>query len=86
MSQSRAGSAAETAVNYIVGYILAWFIMHYVLRWFGYPIRKDQTSGVVLIFTVVSVIRSYVIRRIFNRLNARAIMKGTLIHPLDKRV
>lgn len=84
--QSHLQSAVETAVNYIVGYALAWLIMKYLLRWLGFPINNSQTSGVVMIFTIVSILRSYAIRRFFNWLNARAIMKSTLIHPLDKRV
>lgn len=81
--QTRLQSAAETAVNYIVGFILAWFIMHYLLRWMGYDVPKEKTGGMVTVFTVVSVIRSYAIRRLFNWLHFRTINKGTLIHPYD---
>jgi hypothetical protein len=84
--QSRKMSAAETAVNYIVGYFLAWFIMTYLLRWLGFPVTKGQSGGVVAIFTAVSVVRSYAIRRFFNWIYVRANMNRTLIHPLDKRV
>lgn len=83
MNQTRIQSATETAVNYIVGYVLAWFIMHYVLHWFGYPVRKDQTSGIVLIFTVVSVIRSYLIRRFFNWFNATPIIVSEVENKYD---
>lgn len=83
--QTRKMSAAETAVNYIVGYFLAWFIMTYLLRWLGYPITKEKSGGVVAIFTAVSVIRSYAIRRFFNWLHVRTIIKSKMIHPLDKR-
>lgn len=84
--QTRLQSAAETAANYVVGYFLAWFIMTYLLRWLGYPITKEKSGGVVGIFTIVSVLRSFAIRRFFNWLHVRANMKRTLIHPLDKRV
>lgn len=79
-------SAAETATNYVVGYFLAWFLMTYLLRWLGYPITKEKSGEVVAIFTAVSVIRSYAIRRFFNWIHVRANMNRTLIHPLDKRV
>lgn len=83
--QTRIQSAAETAVNYIVGYFLAWFIMNYVLHWMGYPVKKGEAGGIVGIFTAVSVVRSFAIRRFFNWLHVRAIINQKMIHPLDKR-
>jgi hypothetical protein len=83
--QTRIQSAVEVTANYVVGYMLAWFIMHYVLHWLGYPIQKEQTTGLVGIFTAVSVFRTFAVRRFFNWWNARAIMKSNMIHPLDKR-
>lgn len=85
MKQTRLQSAAETATNYIIGYMLAWFIMNYVLRGLGYPITTGQSGGVVAIFTVVSVIRSFAVRRFFNWFNDRPkIKRTTLIHPYDR--
>jgi ABC-type sulfate transport system permease subunit len=69
--QTRTQSAIEIAVNYVIGFILAWFINRYVLRWMGYPIKSGQTTVITLLFTVASVIRSYGLRRLFNWLHHR---------------
>lgn len=63
MSQTRLQSIMETVWNYIAGFALAWMINRYVLHWMGYPIKASQTTQITLIFTLVSVIRSYFVRR-----------------------
>jgi len=64
--QTRLGSAIEVAVNYIIGYVLAFFIQKYFLKWMGYPAPNKAVGTITLIFTIVSIIRSYVVRRFFN--------------------
>lgn len=83
--QTRAQSVVETVWNYVVGFLLAWLMNKYVLAWMGYPVSNNQATGLTFLFTAVSVIRSYTVRRFFNWWNARTIMKGTLIHPYDRR-
>lgn len=83
--QTRIQSAVETTWNYIIGFILAWFINKYVLRWMGFHVSNQQATGLTFLFTAVSVLRSYGVRRFFNWWNARTTMKGTLIHPYDRK-
>ena len=77
--QTKTQSAVEVAVNYVIGYALAWLITNYLLHWLGYPIRRGETTGVVLVFTAVSVARTYFVRRFFNWMHARdcQFCKGT---------
>lgn len=65
--QSRAMSLIEAAVNVIVGYGVAVATQTTVFPWFGLhaPLEQNLTMG--LIFTVVSLLRSYLLRRAFNR-------------------
>lgn len=65
-SQTRLQSTLEVAFNYLVGFTIAWLIQKYWLVWMGYTVQNKQVTGVTLIFTVVSVIRSYLCRRLFN--------------------
>jgi hypothetical protein len=38
---------------------------------FGYDVKLGENLIIVTIFTVVSIIRSYTLRRVFNRLTRR---------------
>jgi hypothetical protein len=39
-----------------------------ILPWFGFAIKPGQALTMGAIFTVISVVRSYALRRAFNRL------------------
>ena len=66
--QSKAYSLIESVTNIIVGYFVALGAQLVVFPMFGLsvPVRDNILIG--LVFTVVSLVRSYVLRRIFNRL------------------
>lgn len=65
-SQSRKASIAEALASTLVGFCIA-LAMQYVL-WAAYGIRAtaSQTIQVTLWMTLVSVIRGYVMRRLWN--------------------
>jgi membrane protein implicated in regulation of membrane protease activity len=60
MAQTKIGSFIEAWVNIMVGFAINWCANMTVLPLFGFEIG--------LIFTVVSLVRSYVLRRWFNGL------------------
>lgn len=64
--QTRLESLIEAAFNVVVGYLVALGAQLLVFPWFG--INIPFTSNVVLgiIFTLVSLVRSYALRRFFN--------------------
>ena len=66
--QSKTYSLIESVTNIIVGYFVALGAQLVVFPMFGLsvPVRDNILIG--LVFTVVSLVRSYVLRRIFNRL------------------
>lgn len=68
MSQSRKASAVESWVNVMVGYGIAILTQWAVFPLFGLVATLDQHMSIALIFTCVSLVRSYTIRRFFNRL------------------
>lgn len=69
--QSRLHSVVESVANVAVGYGVAVATQVAVFPLFGVnlPLGDNLTIGVV--FTVVSLARSYALRRLFNRLAAR---------------
>ncbi len=64
--QSRAMSLIEALVNVGVGYGVAVATQVMVFPIFGLHASLDQNLAIGLIFTVVSLVRSYVLRRAFN--------------------
>ncbi|WP_425352076.1 DUF7220 family protein [Aquamicrobium defluvii] len=66
MKQSRIMSLAEAVANVIVGYGIAVATQLLVFPWFGLPARLDDALAIGAIFTGVSIVRSYTLRRIFE--------------------
>lgn len=73
MNQSKLGSLIEAVINTAIGFVVS-FAAWPVAAWMtGISYTAGQHWAVVAFFTVVSVARSYVIRRWFNaRLHAAA--------------
>ena len=67
MSQSRAGSLLEAIFNIVVGFSINWLANLCILPLFGFAVTGGQAFGIGLFFTAISLVRSYVIRRFFNR-------------------
>lgn len=67
LKQSRRGSAIESAINVGIGYGVSVVANILVLPMFGmYPSLADSLA-IGLVFTVISLVRSYAIRRMGNR-------------------
>lgn len=68
MSQSRIGSAIESCANVALGYGIAVTTQVIVFPMFGLDASIVDNLAISLIFTVVSLARSYCLRRLFNAL------------------
>lgn len=74
MNQTRLGSFIEAWVNVLIGFSINYVANIWVLPIFGFQVTHGQAFQIGLIFTVISVARSYFIRRWFNaRLHAMAV-------------
>ena len=69
MSQSRLGSMIEAVANVAVGYGVAVATQVVVFPWFGLHASMSDNLLIGAIFTVVSLVRSYTLRRLFNLLH-----------------
>lgn len=67
MGQSKRGSALEAGANIVVGMAIGFYANLYLLPLFGVPISTRAAFDLNLVFTAISLVRSYVIRRIYNR-------------------
>lgn len=67
-TQSRSGSFAEALANIVAGYLLALITQRLAYPLFGIHTTLAADSAIAAIFTLVSLGRSYAIRRLFERL------------------
>lgn len=66
MSQSRRWSFFEACVNVLVGYSVAVAAQILVFPLFGMRVSFTDNLLIGVIFTAVSLARSYALRRVFN--------------------
>lgn len=71
MSQSRGMSALEATVNVALGWLVALATQMIVFPVLGMQVLLWQNLALSLVFTGVSLLRSYVLRRVFVRLEGR---------------
>lgn len=69
--QSRAASLAEAVANVVAGYLAALLAQQAVLPVFGIHVGLATHAAIAVVFTVLSLIRSYLLRRVFERIGTR---------------
>ena len=73
MNQTRLGSLIEACINVLIGFAINFVANMLILPLIGFHITPGQNLFIGVLYTLVSVARSYVIRRWFNaRLHAAA--------------
>lgn len=70
MTQSKIMSAVESVANVAIGYGVAIATQAAVFPLFGIHATTADHLAIGGIFTVVSLVRSYLLRRFFNRIKA----------------
>lgn len=68
MNQSRRLSLIEATTNVAVGYALAVTTQIVAFPWFGLQVSLSDNLAIGAVFVGVSLIRSYTLRRLFERL------------------
>lgn len=66
IGQSRIHSLIESFINVAIGYTVALAAQMAVFPMFGIHIPLTSNLAIGAIFTVVSIARSYTVRRLFN--------------------
>ncbi len=64
--QTKRQSAIESLTSTTIGIIIGIVLNVTILPIFGYPVSLSDSLWISVIFTAVSVTRSYAVRRIFN--------------------
>lgn len=68
MAQTKLGSFAEAWANIAVGFGINWCANMLVLPLFGFHVTASQAFHIGIVFTAISLVRSYILRRWFNGL------------------
>ena len=65
--QSRLASFVEALTNVAIGFLISLVGQVVVSHWYNLPLNFAQNMQIVLFFTVLSVLRSYFVRRWYER-------------------
>jgi hypothetical protein len=85
MKQSRLMSMIETCLNTGVGFVVAIATQVLVFPLFGYSPPLSTNLKIGLIFTFVSIVRGYVLRRAFEFLHIRRRMSPFMLAAIAER-
>ncbi len=74
MSQTKKWSLIEACINIVIGYGVAVSAQMVIFPLFGIPhLPVESHMAIGGFFTVVSLVRSYSLRRVFNYLHSKGI-------------
>lgn len=68
--QTRLGSMIEVAANIAVGFSVNFVANLLILPLYGFQVTGHQAFSMGLIFTVIAIVRSYLLRRVFNSIRS----------------
>ena len=74
MSQSRRHSFLEALLNTASGFLISFFVAELTFAYFNFQSTHKDTFTITCIFTLVSIVRSYIWRRIFNYIHENGVI------------
>jgi hypothetical protein len=69
--QSRRASAMEALTGTVLGFLLAIWVQRLLFPALGHDLALSENALVAAVFTVLSLTRSYCLRRLFNAIGER---------------
>jgi hypothetical protein len=80
MNQTRLGSFIEALINTAIGLVVSVIANAFVFPLFGFNPTPAQSVSISAIYTGISIVRQYTLRRWFNkRLHAAAMRAASVI-------
>ncbi len=86
MNQSRAMSMIEAATNVVVGYVLAIATQIVMFPWFGIETGLAEHLTIGLAFVGVSLVRGYLLRRLFEAIRLQCAERGNAARSSGRRL
>jgi len=71
MGQTKFQSVIESLTNILIGFIISFISQVVIFNQFGVEISLGKNLEMTVYFTIISFIRSYILRRIFNRMKGK---------------
>jgi hypothetical protein len=65
--QTKKNSLIESVTNTVIGFIISLLIQLIIYPVMDIPVTFNQNITITLVFTIVSIIRGYIIRRFFTK-------------------
>ena len=75
MSQTRRASLVEAVLNVLVGLLISTLANALILPLYGMPFKWQSFGEIAVLFTLLSLARSYALRRFFNFLHLKGVLK-----------
>ncbi len=75
-SQSKADSFMEAVTNTAIGFVVSLITWHFVAAWMQIPMTMSKNLIITGVFTIVSIARGYVLRRMFDGRTVWQAIKG----------
>lgn len=75
--QSKIGSFIESLVNILIGFGIALGSQLLIFPLYGVHISMHDNVMITVWFTLISIMRSYTLRRLFNRITLWRIARAT---------
>jgi hypothetical protein len=72
--QTKRASFIEAWLNVAIGYGVALASQLIVFPWFGIHVGLSENIAIGLVFTVISIVRSFAVRRLFEHLRVHGIL------------
>lgn len=82
--QSRAASFTESCVNVAIGLIINITAQHYLFPVVGIHISLAENIGLAVVFTIISICRSYILRRYFEFMRIKGYSCGNFLAGLPE--
>lgn len=73
MKQTRAMSLFESVANVVVGFVVAVLSQIALFPMFGLQTTTTENLQIGAIFTLISIVRSFALRRVFEAIRVRAV-------------
>jgi len=71
--QRKLTSLSEVVAGTAIGFVVSWCAQLWVFPLYGMRLTYSENTQITIIFTLISIVRGYVVRRFFNHLTGRGI-------------
>lgn len=75
MTQSKRGSVIETVTGTAIGYSVAVVTQIVIFPLFDLHVSASENLAIAAVFTIISLVRGYWVRRLFNWLHIKGVLQ-----------